>query len=112
MRIIIAPLLTFRTSSGTAVEATANSADRRNCRYVRSDAAWIWRNGYYPDVYVSIVARPMASSDHNKLKNDQDKLAWVMPIIGLLEAGHTLGKLSLTSETTSPGPNKFQFGPS
>ena len=54
----------------------------------------------------------MASSDHNKLKNDQDKLAWVMPIIGLLEAGHTLGKLSLTSETTSPGPNKFQFGPS
>ena len=97
---------------GPAVEATATGADRSNCRIVKSDAVSMWRNGYFFDICISIFDRPMASSDHNKLKNDQDKLAWVMPIIGLLEAGHTLGKASLTYERTSTGFAKFQFGPS
>ena len=89
--MLVAPLLTFRTSSGTAVEATANSADRRNCRYVRSDVAWIWRNGYYKNIYVSIVARPMAF-DHNKLKNDQEKQEWVAPQILEMSTALTEGK--------------------
>ena len=42
--------------------------------------------------YVSIVARPMASSDDYKLKENQERLGWVAPTIGLLEAEHTLGK--------------------
>ena len=39
-----------------------------------------------------MVSRLMAFSDHKNLKNDQEKLEWIAPTIGLLEAGDTLGK--------------------
>ena len=51
----------------------------------------------------------MASSDHNNLKNDQEKQEWVTPKILLMSADETEGKIENSSEVPHP---YFPGGPS